>query len=134
MKIFNLRTALFTLFTLTATAFTFWLFLLFNYDPYTSGIDIFFVFYLTMFIYIGGIFSLLIYLFKINLTNKETIYQFFKPSVRQGYIISGVFMISLILKGLNIFGIFEFFIIVAIGLISELYFKTKYERYNSSNN
>lgn len=132
MKLFNLRSLLFTIFTITASMFTLWLYILFTFNPYDSNVGVLSAFYLTFYIFLGGFLTFFIYFCKINFTNNEIIYEILPPSLRQGYILSAIFVISLILKGLGIFNWFEFIIVISIGVIAELYFKSKNARNLSS--
>ncbi len=125
MKLFNLRSILFSIFTLSVSMFTLWLYILFNFNPFDSNYLILTAFYLTLFFTLGGLFYFLIYSLKLNISNNEVIYKLVAPCLRQGYILSFIFVISLILKGLNIFNFFEFIIICIIGGVIELYFRSK---------
>lgn len=128
MKLFNLRSLLFSLFTITTSSFTLWLFILFTFNPYESSVFVLVSFYITMLVYLGGIFTFFLYLFRLNFSNNELVFEILTPSFRQGYILSFIFVISLVLKGLSILNYFEFLIILALGVIAELYFKSKNER------
>lgn len=108
-----------TLFGLAGTILS-----LFNYNPYNSGADIFVYFYISLFVFLSGIFTFFIYYLKYKTHKEKNIEKYFWSSARQGLIISFGIITLLVLKGLKLLDLWTGVpITIAICLI-ELFFQT----------
>ncbi len=121
----KLKQSLFSLFTITLLSFGGWLTILFNTDPLDADTLIFVALYASLFLFIMGVASFIGFGIRILLSNREILYAFFGPSVRQGTLIALALTGLLFLQSLRVLSAIDAgAFLLAIGLI-ELFFRAK---------
>jgi len=101
------------------------------FNPFTSGLLIFILFYLSLFIASTSVFTLIGWIIRIiskkrksPLPKKEAIYRF-EASFRQGMFLSAILVASLILQSKSILLWWNLLILIAIVGLSEWWFSRK---------
>ncbi len=120
-----LRNNLFFLFSTSLVAIASTVLSIFNYNPYDSKNYQFVIMYISLFVSLTCILSVLIFYTKILINKKEVIYSFFWSSIRQSTIFSLGIISLLVLKGLKLLDIWIGAPIFIAILLLELFFQTK---------
>lgn len=115
---------LFFLFSVTLFAVASTVLDIFNYNPYQSGTGVFVNFYVSFWLGLTGIISIIIYYTKIRLSKDKPIYSFFWPSVRQATIFSAAVTLLLLLKGLKLLDLWVGIPLLIAVVLTELFFQT----------
>jgi len=97
-----LKNNLFFLFSITVFAIASTILSVFNNNPYQSTPEVFIVFYLSLFLALTGVLSIIIYYAKLKFHKNKNIYGFFWPSLRQSALFSLGVTILAVLKSLKI--------------------------------
>jgi len=116
---------LFFLFSITLFGVAGTILALFNYNPYDSGINVFFYFYISLIIALTGIISIAIFYAKTRLyqTNSSHI-RLFWPSIRQGFLVSLCVVVIMLLKGMKLLDYWVGIPIIFAITLLELFFQT----------
>ena len=120
-----LRNNLFFLFSTSLVAIASTVLSIFNYNPYDSKNYQFVIMYISLFVSLTCILSVLIFYTKILINKKEVIYSFFWSSIRQSTIFSLGIISLLVLKGFKLLDIWIGAPIFIAILLLELFFQTK---------
>jgi hypothetical protein len=118
---FNVTVSLFALASLLVT--------IANNDPFSSPFQTFLLFYLSFFVFIWSVTTLLIFLIKSRIYNNQLLLGTYLPTVRQSLFISITLTIILLLYGLNIFDWWIGISVILSFLLLELFFETKYRQF-----
>lgn len=97
----TLRKYLTLVISLTLICWLIFLLVIFLIDPEQLGILGFFLFYFSLFLALGGTLSIIGFLIRARLFQDLIFYQV-KIAFRQGFILSGLIVFLLVLKGLNL--------------------------------
>ncbi|MFA7243723.1 MAG: hypothetical protein WC080_00275 [Patescibacteria group bacterium] len=120
-----LKANLFFVYSITVVAIASFILCVFNYNPFDASVANFVYFYLSLFLGLAGMFSIILFYLKIYLKKSEIIFSLFWPSVRQAVLFSSAITSLFILRGVKIL---DFWIgipiVLVIGLL-ELFFQTK---------
>lgn len=121
----NLKNYLFAIFCITLLALGIWMLILFNYDPYHTDVLTISAFFVSLVVWLSGIFTLVIFYLRVALGNKEVIYAYFTPSVRQAVLISIVIVGILVFQTLRVLAWWDIILLVISILLLELFFRTR---------
>lgn len=116
---------LFFLFSVTIFGLTSMVLVMFNYSPYTAGTSGFINFYVSLFISLTGILSIILFYIKSSRHKNQDNKLFFWPSVRQSALASLALTAILLLRGLRILDFLIGLSIIIVVFFLELFFKTK---------
>jgi len=94
-------------------------------DPGQINIDIFIVFYLSLFLAIAGLVSLIGFAVRVKVGRGETIYNHMGVSARQAILLSLVLVGLLLLQAVRVLNWWDGILLVTAILMLELYFKSK---------
>ncbi len=120
-----LKKSLFFLFAIIMVTMATLVVVLNNYNPYQSGYLIYFLFYFSLFLILSGVISIIIFYSKIYIFKNSLLYTLFKPSLRQGVIISLGLVALLLLQGLKVLDFWVGIPLVIVIVLIELFFQTK---------
>lgn len=124
-----LKAYLFFVYAIIVVALASFVLCVFNYNPYQATNYQFIFFYTSLGLFLSGVSTLLIFYLKISFSNKETVYKYFWPSIRQGIVIGLAINTLLLLKGLNIFDGWVALPLIIVYILLELFFQTKKKNY-----
>lgn len=116
---------LFFLLSTTVVAFAAFTLSLYNYNPFQASFIHFSNFYLSLLVFLGGLFALVLIYVRTRNVNANKFKATFFVSLRQSFLISLCLVSLLILKGLNLLDIWIAVPLVLTILVFELFFKTK---------
>ena len=116
---------LFILFCITLFSLGFFILILFNVDPYNADILSQSAFFISLFIFIIGILTLIGFYVRVKITNNEVFYANFAPSVRQSILVALVIVGLLVLKTLQVLSWWDGAMFALAILLLELYFQNK---------
>lgn len=119
------KSYLFVLFCVTLFSLGFSVFMFLNINPYTSDALTIGMFFLSIFIFLTGIITLLGFYFRVKITNNEVFYANFFPSLRQATLLSIVIVGLLILKSLKVLAWWDGIMFALAIALLELYFQNK---------
>ena len=119
-----LRRNLFFLLSITLFATASLVLDIFNFNPFKASSKELANFYISFFISIAGIFSILIYIVKFKLFRNKTIYQYFWPTIRQSLLVSASITVIIFLKGLKILDLWVAIPAVLSIVLLEFFFQT----------
>lgn len=114
------RIKLFGAVSLTASAFTIWLYIVTQVQPDKSNISLLITFFASFIIWLGSLLATAFYFAKIHRGNREVIYAHIKPSIRQGFIVSATIAMLLILQMLHVLSLWDTFIVLVVALVFEI--------------
>lgn len=120
-----LKKYLFFLFSITAVAFASLLIVINNYNPYSSGHILYGLLFTSFFITCAGILTLLIFYSKIFIFKNSLMFVIFKPSLRQGIIISLGITSLMILQSMRLLDAWVGIPLLIVIVLIELFFQTK---------
>ncbi len=120
-----LKKNLFFIFSITVVAIATFIIVVNNYNPYESSQFIFSLFYLSLFVTLVGILSLIIFYSKIYIFKNSMIYSLFRPSLRQGVIVSMGIVVTVLLQGLRVLDFWVGIPLLIVIVLIELFFQTK---------
>jgi len=129
-----LKRNLFILFAITLFSATSTILCVSNYDPFNYRLPEFLQFYISFFLSVFGISSILIYFSKIQFRRDQMIYAFYVPSLRQGLLTAICLTITLLLQGLRLLDPWIIVPLVIILVLLELFFQTKGLAADNKNN
>jgi hypothetical protein len=121
----GLRLYLFGLYSTLVVALGLWLVVLLNVNPFQAPFWIVGIFYLTLFLFFVAFFAIILFYFKVWVTNREVIFSHLMPSLRQSMILALMIVGLLFLKQVGVLnwwvaGLF----VIAVAMI-ELFFRSK---------
>jgi len=106
-------------------AFLAWLLVLFKLDPYQSmGIALGF-FFVTFFITLACLFTVLGFYFRVWLLKNEIFYKHINTSLRQGFFLSLIASLSLVFQMMKVLSWWSGLLLVLIFVLLELYFSSQ---------
>lgn len=115
---------LFFLFTVTLFAVVSVILDVFNYNPFQSSLGVFINFYISFFLGLAGILTIIIYFIKYHFSGNQKIYTSLLPSLRQAGFVSLAFTLLLLLKSLKILDWWVGVPLVIAVVLLELFFQT----------
>lgn len=116
---------LFLFFCLTLFSFGFFILILSNINPYESDILTISMFFVSLFIFISGILTLIGFYIRVKMSNNEVFFANFKPSLRQAVLFSLALMGILILQTLKVLTWWDALMLSLSILLIELYFQNR---------
>lgn len=120
----KIKSYLFFVFSITVFAIASVILDLFNYNPYQSGIGVFANFYLSFFLSVTGVLSIIIFFLKIKFKKGEWSQVHLLPSIRQAGLFALSLTVLLILKGLKLLDWWVAGPLVIAIFLLELFFQT----------
>ena len=120
------RSYLFALFCITLFSLGFSVFMIFNTNPYGSDVLTISMFFLSLFIFLTGILTLLGFYFRVKISNNEVFYANFYPAIRQAGLLSFVIIGLLVLNSLKVLTWWDAIMFALAILLLELYFQNKF--------
>lgn len=119
-----LKLYLFGLITTLLISFCLWILLIFTISPFQAPTWIILLFYITFFIMLSALFSLINYYYKVWATNREVIFSHLGPSLRQAALLALIATSCLFFEQIKVLNWWiAGMIVVATGLV-ELYFRS----------
>ena len=120
-----LKKSLFFIFSITVVAIATFVIVINNYNPYETGQLIFSIFYIALLIMLTGVFTIVIFYSKIYIFKNSMIYALFRPSLRQGAIISIGIVSTMLLQSLRLLDFWVEIPLLIVIVLIELFFQTK---------
>ncbi|TSC97232.1 MAG: Uncharacterized protein CEN88_109 [Candidatus Berkelbacteria bacterium Licking1014_2] len=117
-----LKSALFSIFTITVFSLGVVLLALFNIDPWRSDILTLAAVYGALFLLISGVLTLIGFYARIKIYNYEVIFVNLAPAVRQGVLIAAIIIALLTLQNLRVLSYWDAGLIVLAAVCLELFF------------
>jgi len=102
-----------------------WFLLLFNVNPFTAPTWIVIVFYLTLFLFLVGIFAIVGFYFKVWASNREIIFSHLAPTLRQSALISLLIIGLIFLEQVKALNWWVAILLVAAVIMLELFFRSR---------
>ncbi len=121
----KLTKQLFSVFALTLMALGLFLAILFNVNPDTTDLITQITFFISLFIFLSGLFTFIGFYLRVYLSNHEIIYANFPIALRQAILVSLLIVGLLALNALRVLNIWSGIIFVLILIIIELFFRSK---------
>lgn len=118
------KVKLFFLFFALLFSFASTMLIVFNYNPYEIGAQVFSIFYLSLFATIAGILTFIILFIKLRTPNKAVTVDIFWPSLRQGMLFSLIISVLLLLRGLKILDLWVGISLTVAIIMLELFFRS----------
>ena len=100
-------------------------FLIFNANPFESPFWILTLFYLTVFLFLASLFSLIFFYLKVWATNREVIFSHLLPTLRQSMLMSSAITGLLFLQQLRVLNWWVGVLLVLAVAMIELFFRSK---------
>lgn len=122
---------MFFLFAVTVFALTSTILSIYNYNPFTSGHDVFVSFYISFGFAVAGLAAIIVLYVKSRLSKKETFGPQFWPSLRQGLLVGVAATALIVLQGFRILDWLVGVSVVVVTILLELFFQTKKSVANS---
>ncbi len=119
------RIYLFIFFCITLFSLGFFILIFSNVDPYSSDTLTISMFFISLFIFLTGLLTLIGFYLRVKFTNNEVFYANFKPSLRQATLFSLAFSGVLILNSLQVLTWWDGIMFALSILLVELYFQNK---------
>lgn len=120
-----LRLYLFGLYSIMFLSLGLWFLLLFNVNPFTAPTWIVIVFYLTLFLFLVGIFAIVGFYFKVWASNREIIFSHLAPTLRQSALISLLIIGLIFLEQVKALNWWVAILLVAAVIMLELFFRSR---------
>lgn len=98
---------------------------LFYIDPEQTNLVGFLAFYLSLFFALTGIFSLIGFYLRVWLSKNEIIFRHISPAFRQGFFLSLILVVSLILQSFRILTWWDGILLVGSVVLLEFYFMSR---------
>lgn len=121
----NHKTYIFIIFSSSILSLGIWLMILLNYDPFSSDLITRGAFFASLFLWIWGLFTLIVFNIKIWIGNKEVIYSHLSVTLRQASFFSLTIIGLLIFQTLRVLNWWVGGILVLVILLTELFFRTR---------
>lgn len=122
----KIKSYLFGIFVLTLLAMGVWLLILFNFNPYQADLLTVITFFVSLFLWLTGIFILIGFYIKVQISNNEIIYSFISSTIRQSIILALAIVGILVLRTLRVLTWWDGILLALAVLLLELFFRTKY--------
>lgn len=119
------RLYLFVFFCLTLFSLGFFILILSNINPFDSDILTISMFFVSLFIFITGILTLIGFYIRVRVSNNEIFFANFKPSLRQATLFSLALIGILIFQSLKVLTWWDALMLTLSILLIELYFQNK---------
>lgn len=110
---------LFTTVSITASCFAAWLYIVTQIQPNRHDTFLIAAFFITGIVWFGALLAFLLYKYRVARSNRQVIYAYIRPSVRQGYIISITLAMILFLQMLRVIGAWEVSLVVVVAILFE---------------
>ncbi|KKP89217.1 MAG: hypothetical protein UR93_C0001G0049 [Berkelbacteria bacterium GW2011_GWA2_35_9] len=114
---------LFSIFSSTLVAFAIWIYILYNFDPFSGDILAILSFFGTLFFWLSGILTMIMIFVRINLFSKNSINTNISISIRQATILSVLIVSLLGLNSLNVLNTLQACILIFIAILLEFFIK-----------
>jgi hypothetical protein len=121
----KLKSSLFFIFVLTLISLGVFLMILFNIDPNNADIFTISTFFISVFMFISGFLTFILFYLKNWFNNNEVIYTHLPIAIRQSVLISSAIIGILVFKSLDIFTVWDITIFLVIIILIELFFRSK---------
>ncbi|TSC93854.1 MAG: Uncharacterized protein CEN91_99 [Candidatus Berkelbacteria bacterium Licking1014_85] len=118
----SIRVNLFSLFSYSLIGFGVWIYILYNYNPFTSDILTKAGFFASLFIWTSSFLAMILFFIRLSLVKKDNLKNYFYASIRQASIIAIIISGSLALKSINSLNAWQLIILMIIGVLIELFF------------
>ncbi len=77
-------------------------------------------FFASFVVWVGSLFSYYFFMAKIKRNNREVIYALIKPSVRQGFFVSGTLALLLFLQLLRVLSLWDALLVILVPIFFEI--------------
>lgn len=114
---------LFSIFSSTLVAFAIWIYILYNFDPYSNDILTILSFFATLFFWLSGIITMIMIFVRINIFSKKSINSNISVSIRQATILSILIVGLLGLNSLKALNTLQAIILIFIAILLEFFIK-----------
>lgn len=119
-----LKLYLFGLITTLLLSFFLWILLIFTISPFQAPTWIILLFYVTFFIMLSALFSLINYYYKVWATNREVIFSHLGPSLRQAALLSLIATSCLFFEQIKVLNWWIAGMLLVAASLIELYFRS----------
>lgn len=116
---------IFIIFCINLFSLGYLIMILFNYDPFYSDNFVLIMFFISLFLFLLTILTLLGFYIRIKIYNNEIFHAIFFPSLRQAILFSIVTVGLMILSSLKILTLWDGTMFALAILLLELYFQNK---------
>lgn len=114
------KTRLFTVVSITASCFAVWLYIVTQTQPNRQDTFLFILFYTTFIVWVGSAIAMLLYRIRVAKSNRQVIYAYVKPSIRQGFIISSTLATLLFLQMIHVISLWETSLVIIVAILFEM--------------
>lgn len=119
------RLYIFIIFCINLFSLGYLIMILFNYNPYYADNFTITMFFISLFLFLSSILSLIGFYIRIKIYNNEVFYANFAPSLRQAILISLVIVGLMVLNSLKVLTLWDGLMFAFSILLLELYFQNK---------
>ena len=124
----SLKNYLLLIFLATMLFWAAWILIILKVDPYIGGRNMIILFFISLFLSLTGLLTLIGFLLRIWFSKNELINLYLRPSVRQAILISLCIIVLLSIQILRLVNIWSGLLIVLAILSLEFFFRTKKEK------
>lgn len=117
------REQLFITVSVTASSLAVWLYIVTQIQPDKTDTLIMSAFFLSFMMWLGSILAFILFRYKVAKSNKEVIYAFIGPSIRQGFLISATIATLLFLQMLRVVSLWDAVLVAFVGIMIEIAFR-----------
>ncbi len=110
----------FSTISITASAFAVWLYIVTQIQPDRNDVQIIATFFLSLAVWVGCVISFFLYRAKVKQGNKEIVYAHVRPSIRQGFLISGTLTMLLFLQFLRVLTVWDTLLVALVPFLFEV--------------
>jgi len=121
----GLRLYLFSLYCLMLLSLGLWILLIFNVNPYVAPTWIIATFYLTLFCFLVGVFSIIGFYIKVWASNREVIFSHLVPTLRQSALISLLITSLIFLQQVKALSWWVAILLIVSVIMLELFFRSR---------
>ncbi len=111
---------LFTTVSITASCFAVWLYIVTQIQPNREDTFVIAAFFITGIVWLGSLLSFLLYKYRVAKSNRQIIYAYIQPSVRQGFLVSTTLAMLLFLQMLRVVGAWEISLVIVVAILFEV--------------
>ena len=109
----------FSVVSIIASSLAVWLFIVTQVQPNKNDIFTLVIFFLSFIIWLGSLLTVWFYQLRVKQSNREVIYAYVKPSLRQGFLISFTLAFLLFMQYLRVMTIWDAGLVVLVFVLFE---------------
>ena len=121
----KLKSYLFSVFAVTLLSLGVWFMILFNIDVDTADFLTISAFFGSLFLWLTGILTFIIFYFRVWISNNEVIFTFLPISIRHSILISYTLVGILSMNALNVLTWWDAIMLILVTVLIELFFRAK---------